>query len=107
MDDTLAEALGQLIKLFDRGNVLREAKLAELRIVTAQIVTVENRVRPHASGEKAATKRAIAQRGNAVLGAIRQQISFDAALEQIVRRLQHVQVCGAAEPFHLCNREIA
>jgi len=52
-------------------------------------------------------ERSIAECGDSVPGAIGQYISFDAALKEIVRRLQEVQRRDATKPLHLTDRKIA
>src|SRR5258705_2892145 len=83
MDDALAVAdLRALIQPLYRVKILREARLLEFRVVPAQIVTAERRVRLHAAGEQPAAERPVAQNGDIVPAAIRQDFVLDAALEK-------------------------
>src|SRR5580704_11393991 len=108
MDDPLAEVLlCEMIEPSDGGEILREAWLLEFWVGAAQIVAIEFGIRPHSTGEKTAAKRTIAEGRDPVLAAVGQDIGFDAALEQIVGRLQHMERRNATEPLHLVDRKVA
>src|SRR5258706_10286961 len=108
MNDTLAEAFpGKLVEPLNSSQVLREAWRLEFRISAAQIVAFKYGIRPHASGKQAPAQRAITERRDGVPAAIGQDIGFDAALEQIIRRLQHMKRRDAAKLLHLHDRKIA
>src|SRR3981189_3228061 len=73
VNKTLAEALlSEAVKLLHGGYILCEPRLEELRVGAPQIVAIENRVRPHSSGQEASAQRAISQHGNSILAAIGQ-----------------------------------
>src|SRR5215813_7582572 len=108
MDDALVEPLlGELIEPLHGSEILREAWLLKFRIRTAKIVALEFAVRPHPSGQEAAAECAVAKGRDLVLSAIGKDVAFDAALKQIIGRLQHMQRCHPAEPLHLSDQEIA
>ncbi len=108
MNNALAEPfLGEPIKPLDGGEILRKAGCLEFWVGAPQIVPLEGRVRPHAPRKKSPAQRAIAECRDAVLAAVRQEVGFDSALEQIVRRLQHVKRCHATKLFDLLDGKIA
>src|SRR5258707_410232 len=92
VNGTLAEAFpGKPVEPLNGGKILPEAGRLEFRIGASQVVTFKDRLRLHASGKKASTQRAIAERRDIVLAAVRQDVGLDPALKQIVGRLQHVK----------------
>ena len=108
VDDALAIALlRQLIETLHCGEILRKARRLEFGIVAPEVIALELGFGAHAAGQQAAAERAIAERGDAILAAIRKDVLVDGALEEIVRRLHHVQRRDGAELVHLRDREIA
>ena len=108
MDHSLVEALpGELIEPRRGSEILPEAWLLKFRIGAAKVVALEFAVRPHPSGQEAAAECAVAKGRDLVLSAIGEDVGLDAALEQIIGRLQHMQRCHPAEALHLPDREIA
>ena len=100
-------SLSEPIESLYSGQVLREAGFEELRVVASQIIPIKDGIRPHPSGQEASTQRAVTQHRNITFAAIGQQVGLDAALKQVVGRLQHMQRRHAAKLPHLANRKIA
>jgi len=73
----------------------------------AQIIVHKGRVRPHSARQQTAAQRAIAEGGDLVAAAVRQDIGLDSALEKIVRRLDHMQRRLGPEPLDLRDGKIA
>ena len=108
MNDAFVEAsTGKAVEPPHGGEILGESRLAKLRIAAPQIVADECCVRAHPSGQEATAQRAVAECRDLVFAAIRQQVGLDAAFEQVVGRLQHMQGRDTTELFHLFDREIA
>src|SRR5262245_40622755 len=108
MDDALVEPLlGKLIKPCHGSQILPEARLLKLRISAAKVVAFEFAVRPHPPGQETAAECAVAKGRDLVLLAIGEDVGLDAALEQIIGRLQHMERRHPAEALHLLDREIA
>src|SRR2546430_17172798 len=108
MDHSLVEAsLGEWIEPRHGSEILPEPWLLKFRIGAAKVVALEFAVRPHPSGQEAAAECAVAEGRDLVLSAIGEDVGLDAALEQIIGRLQHMQRCHPAEARHLPDREIA
>src|SRR3989441_8294559 len=90
VDHAFVEALlGDLIEPCHGSEILPETRLLKLRIRAAKIVALEFAVRPHPSRQEAAAERAIAEGRELVLLAIGENVGLDAALEQVIGRLQH------------------
>jgi len=88
------------------AEILVEAWLLEFRVVPAQVVAAERRVRAASDPKQPATERPVAQ--NAILFCGKRRISSsDAALEQVIGRLQHMQRRDASESVHLRRPKIA
>src|SRR5439155_10747385 len=108
MDDALAVAvLREQIQPLYGAQILVEAWRLEFRVVPAQVIAAELRVGPHPAREQPATERPVAQNGDVVPAAIRQDFLLDAALEKVVGRLQNMQRRDVPESVYLRDREIA
>src|SRR5262249_30172993 len=91
VDHSLVEAsLGELIEPRHGGEILPEAWLLKFRIGAAKIIALEFGVRPHPPGQEAAAECAVAKDRDLVLSAIGEDVGLDAALEQIIGRLQNM-----------------
>src|ERR1700688_663032 len=108
MDDAFAVSLlCKFIETLDCRQILGKARRLELRVGLAQVIAFEPCRRTHLAAEQPTAERAIAEDGDAVATAIRKDLRLDAALEQVIRRLQAVERCHVAEPLHLLDREVA
>ena len=108
MDDALdITLLSVLIEAADRSEVLRKARRPEFRIRQAQIVAGEMRVFLQIAGQQTPAQSTISQGCETRLPAIRQKLVFDLTLEQIVGRLDDVQLSDPAKALDLPDREIA
>src|ERR1700722_6113284 len=104
---TMKAALGEFVELPHCLEILGEAGRLEFWVDATQIVAVEYSVRSHAPAQRAATECAIAQGCDAVGLAIGQNLRFNAAFEQVVRRLKDMQRGHFPEALDLSYREIA
>src|SRR5580704_9677996 len=104
---TMETALRKFIKLLHCIEILRKARRLKLWIDAPQIVALEQGVRAHAPAQQAATERTIAQCRDTVGTTIRENLRFNAAFEQIVRRLQNMQRGHLPEALDLGDRKIA
>src|SRR6266850_8578352 len=83
LKDMLAEILlGKAVKPLDGFQVLRVAGLLEFWVDLTDVVTAKLTVEFHFSAQQSAAKRAVRQRADVVVTAVRQHIFFNAALEQ-------------------------
>jgi hypothetical protein len=73
----------------------------------AQVIAIEMGVFSELSRQQAAAERAIGQGRERRLPAIGQQLVFDLALEQVIWRLQDVQLGEPAKSLDLRHRKIA
>src|SRR5450755_831797 len=98
LNDALVEApASKLVEPLYRGKIVGESRLVKLRVAAAQIVALECGIRSHPSRQQATAQCSIAECRDLVVAAIAQEIRLDAAFEQVVGRLQHVQRRDAAE----------
>src|ERR1700677_1914154 len=77
-------ALGELIELAHRLEILSQARRLEFGVYAPQIVAVEGGVGPNASAQQAPAQRPVAQRRDIVRPAIRQDILLDLPFEEVV-----------------------
>src|SRR5262245_39168183 len=108
MDHPFVEALlSELVEPRHGSEILSKPRLLKFRIGAAKVIALKFAVRPHPSRQEAAAECAVAKGRDPVLSAIGEDVGLDAALEQIIGWLQHMQRCHLAETLHLSDREIA
>lgn len=77
----------ELVEPLNGSEVLRVAGWLEFRVQLPEIIALESGIGPHPATEQAAAERTVAESHNSVRAAVGENLAFDVALEQIVRRL--------------------
>ncbi len=104
--DGFAEALaGKRVEPTNGVEILGKTRRLEFGVEAANVV--EARLRAETAAEQAAAKRAVADDGDVVLRAPREDFRVDGALEEVVGRLVGGKRRDGSETLHLGDGEVA
>src|SRR5919197_804787 len=106
LGDGPATALGVALELAHDRDVAAELLAREEAAVAPPVALVELGVLIDLAGEETMGERAVGERADAVLAAVRKDLLLDLAAEEVVRRLQGVDPPRALEARHLARIEI-
>src|SRR5436190_2345272 len=98
-----AALLGDLLQSLDDREVATEGFAREVRTARPPVVLRESRLGCHGSGKQPVRHRPVDEHADIVIHGIGQDLVFDLATEQVVRRLQGLHPAEASQVFDLLH----